>query len=235
LKTMAKNKLYEGMFLVDSAEAGSDWDGVMAAIKKTLERAEAEIVSMRKWDDRRLAYEIRGKARGTYILCYFRADGEKIGDIEKAVQLSEKLMRVLILNAERLTAEDIEKDTPATKTEKERDKRKTDKEAHREAEKEQPGIQKEEQATEEAEQDEKTKQALDEQAEQGEKTKQAPDEQTGQDEKTEQAPDEQAAQDEKTKQALDEQTGQDEKTEQAPDEQEAEDLQESEPNALADD
>jgi len=119
LETVAKKMMYEGMFLVDSARAGADWDEIMASIKKILERAETEIVSIRKWDDRRLAYEIRHVARGTYILTYFRAYGQYIQGIEKAVQLSEKILRVLILNAEHMTEEDIEKETPAIKTEKE--------------------------------------------------------------------------------------------------------------------
>ena len=122
METKVEKKLYEGMFLVDSADAGSDWDGINAAIKKTLERAEAEIVSTRKWDDRRLAYDIRGTSRGTYILCYFKVEGRKIQGIEKAVQLSEKIIRVLILSTEQMSQEDIEKDTPATKSEKEKQK-----------------------------------------------------------------------------------------------------------------
>jgi len=126
--------MYEGMFLVDSAEAGANWDGVIAAIRRILEKAEVEIVSIRKWDDRKLAYEIKGKARGTYILCYFRADGQRNQDIEKAVQLSEKIIRVLILSAEQMTAEDIEKDTPAIRAEKEKDKRKPTKETAKQAE-----------------------------------------------------------------------------------------------------
>ena len=132
MKTATKNKLYEGMFLVDSAQTGADWEGVIAAIKTILRKAEAEIVSIRKWDDRRLAYDINGKNRGTYILCYFKADGGKIQGIEKAVQLSEQIMRVLILSAEHLTADDIEKDTPATKVEREKEKRKTAKEGTQE-------------------------------------------------------------------------------------------------------
>ena len=102
-------KLYEGMFLVDSAQA-QNWDAVITTIKTILERAEAEIVSMKKWDERRLAYEINGKTRGTYILCYFRADGERIRDIERDVYLSERIMRVLILCAETREKQDIEKD-----------------------------------------------------------------------------------------------------------------------------
>ena len=121
METVAKNKLYEGMFLIDSSLAGSDWDGIIAAIRKILEKAEAEIVSIEKWDDRRLAYDIKGKSRGTYILSYFRVDGGRIQGIEKSVRLSEKIMRVLILSGERLGPEDLEKDTPAMKLKKEKE------------------------------------------------------------------------------------------------------------------
>jgi len=120
LETETKNKLYEGMFLVDSALTGADWDGIIATIRTILEKAGAEIVSIEKWDDRRLAYDIKRTSRGTYILSYFRVDGGKIHDIEKSVRLSEKIMRVLILSGEHLSQEDIEKDTPASKLEKEK-------------------------------------------------------------------------------------------------------------------
>jgi len=117
LKTVAK-KLYEAMFLVDSALAGSDWDGVLATIKTILQRAEAEIVELRKWADRKLLYEIDHKTKGTYILCYFKADGKKIRDIERDVRLSERIMRALILNAEKQTLEAGQKDTSMMPAEK---------------------------------------------------------------------------------------------------------------------
>lgn len=111
-------KLYEGMFLVDSAQA-ADWDATKTIIENVLKKADAEIVEMKKWDDRRLAYEINGKGRATYILSYFKVDGEKIQDIEKSAQLSEQIMRVLILSTEQMTAEDMGRDTPASQAEKE--------------------------------------------------------------------------------------------------------------------
>jgi len=167
LETVSKNKLYEGMFLVDSSKAGADWEGIIATIRTILEKAGAEIDSIRKWDDRRLAYDIKGKSRGTYILSYFRADGGRIKDIEKAVRLSEKIMRVLILSAERLRPEDIEKDTPAAKVEMEKEKRKAVQEAGPEDEGEQVS------APEEAVEAEKA-----EGVEQTEGTKQSPEEKT---------------------------------------------------------
>ena len=113
MKTAVKNRLYEAMFLLDSAEAASDWDGVVAAIDGILKRIGAKVVSIKKWDERKLAYDIRGKDRGAYILCYFRSDGSRNGEIEREVRLSERFMRVLILNAELMSQEDIEKPTPA--------------------------------------------------------------------------------------------------------------------------
>ena len=121
MKTVVK-RLYEAMFLVDplgsktaasngvDSVAEADCDSISTATRKILEKAGAEIVSMKKWDERRLAYEINGKNRGTYILCFFHADGQKIRQIERDAQLSELILRVLILGTEGRDKEGIEKD-----------------------------------------------------------------------------------------------------------------------------
>src|SRR4030042_442162 len=109
-KMKGEPKLYEAMFLVDSADATTDWDGVEAAIRGILDKAGAEIVSMKKWDERKLAYEILGKSKGRYILCYFKAEGGKLQSIERDIQLSERIMRALILCAEDRPAEEIKRE-----------------------------------------------------------------------------------------------------------------------------
>ena len=119
MKTFAP-KLYEAMFLVDSAKAAADWDGIIGTITSLLGKCDAEILSLKKWDERRLAYDIERQSRGTYILCYFKGDGQKIGDLERNVQLSEDILRVLILRGDHVKSEDLEKDTPATRVEKSR-------------------------------------------------------------------------------------------------------------------
>jgi len=112
LETVEK-RLYEGLFLVDTGQAASDWDGTVAVIEKMLSRADAEVVSMRKWDERPLAYEINKKGRGTYILIYFNGDPLKITTIERDVQLSEKVVRVMILRTDKMSEEQIAGDTPS--------------------------------------------------------------------------------------------------------------------------
>jgi small subunit ribosomal protein S6 len=98
------------MFLVDSALATADWDGTLAMIDNILKRADAEVVAIRKWGERKLAYDIERKQRGTYILAYFKVDGRRISGIEKDVQLSEKVMRCLVLTTEKRPPELIEQD-----------------------------------------------------------------------------------------------------------------------------
>ena len=93
---------YEGMFLVNAATAAEDWAGVMAKIERIMERAEAEITKIDKWDERRLCYSVSGHKRGTYILCYFKCNPKVIGKIERDVQLNETILRVLILRADQI-------------------------------------------------------------------------------------------------------------------------------------
>jgi small subunit ribosomal protein S6 len=116
LETAVK-KLYEAMFLVDSALA-SDWDAVVKTIETVLKRSDAEMASIRNWAERKLAYEVDHKSRGTYVLCFFRADGSAITKIENDVQLSEQILRVLILSTEGREEKDIEKDMHGTPDEK---------------------------------------------------------------------------------------------------------------------
>jgi len=110
-------RIYEAMFLVDSAVAAADWNEVKEAINKVMARAEVEVISLRKWDERRLAYEIAHHKRGMYILCYFKASPEAIVGIERDVQLNELLLRALILQADHITEEQMQAPTPAMQRE----------------------------------------------------------------------------------------------------------------------
>jgi small subunit ribosomal protein S6 len=98
---------YEGMFLFPQAQAG-DLQAAVDLLQEILSRAQAQIISFRKWDERRLAYEIKGNKRGVYFLAYFRAPGTALAGIERACNLSELLLRSMIIRADHLTQEQME-------------------------------------------------------------------------------------------------------------------------------
>lgn len=103
-------KTYEGMFLVPP---GSDFQAASEPIRTVLGRSDADIISIKAWDERRLAYEIAGQRRGLYILTYFKADPTRIGELERDVQLNEDILRVLIIRKDRPSEEEMGAETPA--------------------------------------------------------------------------------------------------------------------------
>ena len=76
-------------------------------IDSVLARGEANVIAFSKWDERRLAYEINKRKRGVYFLVYFSCDPIHIDTIERACNLSEKLMRVMFTRADHLTEDEM--------------------------------------------------------------------------------------------------------------------------------
>ena len=99
---------YEAMFLFDPT-FGSAFENCESEIRRLMDRAEAEIVFLGTWDERRLAYKIKGRKRGVYVLVFFKAGSDKIAHLERDVQLSENVLRVLVLRADGVTLDVMEK------------------------------------------------------------------------------------------------------------------------------
>ncbi len=106
---------YEAMFVFPQSYA-SDLDGATAHIKEVLGKGEAEITSVVKWDERRLAYDIKSNKRGVYMLARFMCDGSKVKEIERDCRLSEKLLRSLITRNDDLTEEQMRNAEAAQRT-----------------------------------------------------------------------------------------------------------------------
>jgi len=107
LTEATRTTTYEGMFLFPHS-ATSDLQDAVDHIHKLLDRADAEIVSLQKWDERRLAYDIKGNKRGVYFLVYFKAPNHTMRQLERDCNISEQLLRYMFLNAEHLPMEQIE-------------------------------------------------------------------------------------------------------------------------------
>ena len=90
-------KTYEGMFLVDNRHANRDWERVVSHVKESITKHGGEMVRYEKWGERKLAYPIKGHRRGTYLLAYFSAEADCVNRVYREVELSETLIRALIL------------------------------------------------------------------------------------------------------------------------------------------
>lgn len=93
---MALN-VYEGLFIFDSNRYSRDPSGVSAQVADFVEKLGGEVLVSRLWEERRLAYPINGQRKGTYWLAYFRMDGKQLTTLERECQLSESIMRSLVI------------------------------------------------------------------------------------------------------------------------------------------
>jgi small subunit ribosomal protein S6 len=99
--------LYEGLFIISQA-GGSDPAAALAQVSELLARIEAEVVLLQKWDDRRLAYPIRGQKRGLYVLAYFRAHASRLVNLERDCNLSEHVLRLMAIRADHIGEVELE-------------------------------------------------------------------------------------------------------------------------------
>jgi len=106
---MPENKnpnAYEALVLFPQS-AVADLQGCADHIREILDRAGVELLALSKWDERRLAYDIQGNKRGLYFLAYFTGPGTALARIERDINLSERILRSLILRVEAMTEEEM--------------------------------------------------------------------------------------------------------------------------------
>jgi small subunit ribosomal protein S6 len=97
---------YEAMFLLGQMGAAEP-EAALKLCRGIIERHGGQIIVIKKWDERRLAYEVEGHKRGTYIIAFFRAPGSAVAGIERDVRLSEDVLRVLVQRADHLNEQEM--------------------------------------------------------------------------------------------------------------------------------
>jgi len=100
--------LYEGMFLLDNQVVREDWKKAKALVTDVLEKHGAQMKCSRSWDERKLAYPIRNRHRATYLIAYYEISGDAVPNLRRDFDLSEKVLRYLILARDMIPAGEME-------------------------------------------------------------------------------------------------------------------------------
>ena len=88
---------YEAMFILNNNAANADWDATSGAVDALLKKHGATIAKSEKWDERKLAYEIKGQRRATYYLVYFMTAPTSLDAINEDLRLMENVLRYMFL------------------------------------------------------------------------------------------------------------------------------------------
>ena len=81
---MQRTRTYECMCLLDNREVRKGWQPLKETVVGMFKKHGAEMLSARRWDERRLAYPIRGQQRATYLLESGAAAGRQAANCQTA-------------------------------------------------------------------------------------------------------------------------------------------------------
>ena len=93
-------KVYEGLFIFNSDLYARGPDEISSQVATIVEQFGGEVLLSRLWDERKLEYPIKGHRRGTYWLAYFRIDPLAVKNLTRQFQLSDSILRFLIVSVD---------------------------------------------------------------------------------------------------------------------------------------
>jgi len=92
--------VYEGMFILDPSKYARDPAATSQLVVDMITQHGGTILASRLWDERKLAYPINGHKKGVYWLTYFRMPGSGIVPLERQCEITDDIVRKLILKVE---------------------------------------------------------------------------------------------------------------------------------------
>ena len=93
---MAQN-VYEALVIFDSNRFARDRTVLPKEFEEMITSGGGEVLISRLWEERKLAYPIRGQRKGTYWLVYFRSDPSHIQQINRQCEINDGILRQLVL------------------------------------------------------------------------------------------------------------------------------------------
>lgn len=85
------------MFVLPQSYVREDQEAAFDMLKALFGKFEVEIKYLDVWAERSLAYEINHVREATYVLTYFECTPEKIAKLERAVSISDNILRCLLV------------------------------------------------------------------------------------------------------------------------------------------
>jgi small subunit ribosomal protein S6 len=89
--------VYEGLFIFDSNRFARDREGLAKEVEGYVEAAGGELLASRLWEERRLAYPIKGQRKGAYWLMYFRVPTGQITPLTRQCEINDSVLRQLFV------------------------------------------------------------------------------------------------------------------------------------------
>ena len=91
--TADNSGVYEGLFIFDSNRFARERDGLAREIEEFVVQSGGAVLVSRLWEERRLAYAIKGQRKGAYWLMYLRLPTPKVKELTRQCEINDAILR----------------------------------------------------------------------------------------------------------------------------------------------
>ena len=91
---------YEAVYIVDPTLDNEQLQPIIEKYRQVVADNGGEVVSAAVWEKRRLAYEVKGRTEGIYIVMKFKGEPTTASELERLMKLAEDVLRHLIIRDE---------------------------------------------------------------------------------------------------------------------------------------
>lgn len=90
-------KNYEIMFILSTQLTEEEKKENIELVEEILTKAGAVELKTEIWGDRKLAYPVKKKENGYYVLTLFQIDGTKLTEVEAKLNITESVLKYIIV------------------------------------------------------------------------------------------------------------------------------------------
>lgn len=91
---------YEVIVIVEPALTEDACEAEIGAIREVVAKKGGEVLEVQKWGKKRLAYEVKKRREGQYVLMKVSSAGDVVADLERHFRITEVILKGVVVRAE---------------------------------------------------------------------------------------------------------------------------------------
>ena len=94
------DRVYEIIFVADPDLGEADVDALTEQVQGFIEREGGRVDRVEKWGKKRLAYEVRRRREGYYVLIVAQGGGALVKELERRLKVTDGILRFLTVRVD---------------------------------------------------------------------------------------------------------------------------------------
>lgn len=92
--------VYEVIFILDPALTEDGLEAEIGAVREVAAKKGGEVIEVQRWGKKRLAYEVKNRRDGQYVLMKIGGMGSVVADLERHFRITETVLKGIVVRAE---------------------------------------------------------------------------------------------------------------------------------------